>query len=102
MKAEVKTKDGLLVMAKAKAEQLKAHQDGTDEITIEVEAKKCKKCNFTAPSLEVLALHIENDHQLEFDCNECGKKFPFKNQLKIHRREVHEQGSFACFVCSHE
>ena len=28
LKAEVKTKDGLLVMAKTKAEQLKAHQAG--------------------------------------------------------------------------
>ena len=100
LKAEVKTKDGLIAMAKAQIEPAKVQQESSDDITIEVEIKKCKKCKFTAPNLEVLALHIENDHQLEFDCNECNKKFPFKNQLKIHRREVHEQGSFACFVCN--
>ena len=69
-------------------------------MVLEAEVKRCKRCRFTAPNLQVLALHIENDHELEFDCNECGNKFPFKNQLKIHRREVHEEGSFACFVCN--
>ena len=102
LKAEVKTKDGLLVLAKAQSEQAKVQQESNNEVTIEVEVKKCKKCRFTAPNLDILALHIENDHQLEFECNECNKKFPFKNQLKIHVREVHEQGSFACFVCSNK
>ena len=50
--------------------------------------------------MNVLGLHMENDHQYEFPCTVCNKKFPFKNQLKIHKREVHEEGSFACFVCS--
>ena len=75
LKAEVKTKDALVVLAKSQKEN-------RDEVTIEVEVKKCKKCNFTAQSLEVLALHVENDHQLEFVCNDCNKKFPFKNQLR--------------------
>ena len=43
---------------------------------------------------------MENDHQHEFECAECGKKFPFKNQLKLHRREIHEEGTFLCFVCN--
>ena len=96
----MKTKDSLLVLAKAQTEPTKSQQESNDVVTIEVEVKRCKKCKFTAPNIEVLALHFENDHQLEFDCNNCDKKFPFKNQLRIHRREVHEQGSFACFVCS--
>ena len=28
------------------------------------------------------------------------EKFAFRHQLKIHRREVHEEQSFACFVCN--
>ena len=50
--------------------------------------------------MKVLELHIENDHAFDFQCGECGKMFPFKNQLKLHRREVHEEGTFSCFVCN--
>ena len=58
------------------------------------------QCKFTARTMNVLKLHLENDHGYDFQCAECGKKFPFKNQLKLHRREVHEEGSFSCFVCN--
>ena len=50
--------------------------------------------------MQVLGLHMENDHAYNFQCAECGGKFPFKNQLKLHRREVHEEGTFSCFVCN--
>ena len=51
--------------------------------------------------MQVLELHIENDHQGNmFECEICRKKFPFKNQLKLHRRQDHEEGNFACFVCN--
>ena len=75
-------------------------KDAEQDIIVDVVLKKCKKCNFTAPNMNVLGLHMENDHQYEFDCSECSKKFPFKNQLKIHRREMHEEGTFSCFVCN--
>ena len=55
---------------------------------------------FTAPNMEILSLHMENDYEYEFECIDCNTKFPFKNQLKIHRREAHEQGTFACFLCN--
>ena len=101
LKAEVKTKDGLLALAKERTVNIQPEvRQVNNEVVLEAEVKRCKRCRFTAPNLQVLALHIENDHQLEFDCNECGNKFPFKNQLKIHRREVHEEGSFSCFVCN--
>ena len=75
-------------------------QEHNEEVTIEAEIKKCKKCKFTTQTMKVLELHIENDHAYDFQCGECGKKFPFKNQLKLHRREVHEEGTFSCFVCN--
>ena len=77
-----------------------AKKDTEQDIIVDVVLKKCKKCNFTAPNMNVLGLHMENNHQYEFECSECNKKFPFKNQLKIHRREVHEEGTFSCFVCN--
>ena len=70
------------------------------EVILDLVVKKCKKCKFTAPNMDVLGLHMENDHQYEFPCADCNKKFPFKNQLKMHKREVHEEGSFSCFVCN--
>ena len=82
--------------------QTTARPDANDQTEIIVDAvlKKCKKCKFTAPNMNALGLHMENDHQYEFECSECSNKFPFKNQLKIHRREVHEEGTFSCFVCN--
>ena len=97
LKVQICTKDQLLAHAKSDT----VHIDHQQEIEVaEVVVKRCKKCTFTAPNMHVLGLHMENDHQYEFECTDCGKKFPFKNQLKLHRREVHEEGTFACFVCN--
>ena len=74
-----------------------------EEVTVEAEVKKCKKCKFTASDLQVLGLHIENNHQgNQFECSECSQKFSFKNQLKLHRRQLHEEGTFSCFVCNNK
>ena len=67
------------------------NQEASIEIIDEVivDTKKCKKCKFTAPNMKILGLHMENDHLYKFSCMDCEAKFPFKNQLKIHKREVH-------------
>ena len=52
--------------------------------------------------MKILGFHMENDHHYEFPCDNCKTKFPFKNQLRIHKREVHEEGLFACFVCNNK
>ena len=96
LKVQLDTKNKLLAMAKGTNEQ----DNTTEEIVLEAMIKRCKKCQFTAPNMTVIGLHMENDHQYEFECAECTKKFPFKNQLKLHRRETHEEGTFACFVCN--
>ena len=99
LQVQICTKDQLLAHAKQAAETVQTVPE--QEITIvDNVVKKCKKCTFTAPNMKVLGLHMENDHQYEFECIECGNKFPFKNQLKLHRREVHEEGTFVCFVCN--
>ena len=81
LKVQINTKDQLLAHTKTDT----GHVDLLQENEA-VDVKKCKKCLFTAPNMNVLGLHMENDHQYKFECNECGKKFPFKNQLKLHRR----------------
>ena len=92
MKAVIATKDGMLALVQDRVAHSKnttdpLHVDLHEEnMIIEDVVKKGKKCTFTAPNMNVLGLHMENDHQNEFECNECGKKLPFKNQFKLHRR----------------
>ena len=102
MKVAITTKNDMLAAFKAQADNLRqdTRNDNSNEVTVEAEVKKCKKCVFTAPNMQILGLHMENDHEYEFQCSDCNKKFPFKNQLKMHRRETHEQGTYSCFVCS--
>ena len=90
LKVQIDTKDKLLAMAKVP----------TDEVVVEAVLKKCNKFPFTAATMGVIGLHMENDHQYQYECEECQKKFPFKNQLKLHKREIHDEGTFSCFVCT--
>ena len=99
LKVRLETREAMSELNKQIAQNETNHVV-TDKIEITADIKKCKKCKFTASNLKILGLHMENDHQHEFMCTDCTTKFPFKNQLKIHRREVHEEGSFACFVCN--
>ena len=43
---------------------------------------------------------MEYNHNNEFNCTECEQKFPFKSQLKLHRREVHKEGTLSWFLCN--
>ena len=102
LKAEKQTKDGMLAITKEKSVevQTEVEEEIDEEVLLDREIKKCKKCTFTANNMQLLGLHMENDHAYSFQCAECDEKFPFKNQLKLHRREIHEEGTFSCFVCN--
>ena len=109
LKAEIKTRDAIISILKTEGvqsnqEELEVVEEEVGiviEEVEEVERKKCKKCSFTAENIQVLKLHIENNHQGNlFECDNCRKKFPFKNPLKLHKRQDHEEGTFSCFVCN--
>ena len=70
-----------LAEVQANVQQPEGTNRAPQEIIVDAIVKKCKKCSFTAPNMDVLGLHMENDHQYEFQCPECSNKFPFKNQL---------------------
>ena len=98
----VNTKDFVIKMKEAK-EKEESTKEISKEITNESPVVKCKKenCNFEAQNLNVMNLHIENDHKCSVvECTNCGEKFRFKNQLKLHKKQVHEETQFACFVCN--
>ena len=111
LKTEILTKDAILALQN---DELRGSEiintvekqieiEAGEEITVEAEIVKCKKCKFSAPNLQFLGLHIENNHQgNQFECSECSSKFSFKNQLKLHRRQEHEERTFACFVCNNK
>ena len=73
LKVQIETKDKLLAFAKETGQQ----KSSNDEIILEAMFKSCKKCKFTAPDMTLLGLHMENDHQYQFECSECTTKFPF-------------------------
>ena len=77
------------IQTKNKVEEVQSGIDPTEvnnttaqEVILDLIVKKCKKCNFTPPTMDVLGLHMENDHQYEFPCTDCNKKFPFKKTVK--------------------
>ena len=70
LKTEVLSKDAIIALLEAE----KAHIVTTDEasvavneenyeVIVETEVKRCKKCKFIAPDMQVLGLHIENDRE---------------------------------------
>ena len=88
LKTEILTKDAILALQN---DELRGSEiintvekeieiEAGEEITVEAEIVKCKKCKFSAPNLQFLGLHIENNHQgNQFECSECSSKFSFKN-----------------------
>ena len=73
----IQTKDFMLALEKEKVSNAlkQIDQELEEEITIEAEIKKCKKCKFTSLTMNVLELHVENDHGYDFQCVECGGSF---------------------------
>jgi hypothetical protein len=48
--------------------------------------------------MKVLWLHIEKDHQYEFQCFYCNHRCKLKHCPEMHKREVHYKGKLVCFV----
>ena len=71
-----------------------------EEIFVDVFVKNFKKCSFTPPKMKVLWLHIEKDHQYEFQCFYCNHRYKLKHCPEMHKREVHYKGTLVCFVCN--
>ena len=52
---------------------------------------KCPGCEKAYVSSEELLEHCEKGHGLKlFQCEECGKYFQAKEELKVHEKEEHE------------
>ena len=63
LKVKLQTKD---VQPEIVLPETNSTNKTTEEIMFDMVVKKCKKCRFTAPSMDVLALHMESVHQYEF------------------------------------
>uniref|UniRef100_A0A182SX47 C2H2-type domain-containing protein n=1 Tax=Anopheles maculatus TaxID=74869 RepID=A0A182SX47_9DIPT len=59
---------------------------------------RCSVCQEVHQNLEE---HMQNKHQeWEFACEECGKRFPFKNRLTAHMAKVHMKKDIICEECN--
>ncbi|XP_053674243.1 zinc finger protein 721-like [Anopheles nili] len=59
---------------------------------------RCGVCQEVHQNLEE---HMQNKHQeWEFACEECGKRFPFKNRLTAHMAKVHMKKDIICEECN--
>uniref|UniRef100_A0A182MD18 C2H2-type domain-containing protein n=1 Tax=Anopheles culicifacies TaxID=139723 RepID=A0A182MD18_9DIPT len=59
---------------------------------------RCTVCQEVHQNLEE---HMQNKHQeWEFACEECGKRFPFKNRLTAHMAKVHMKKDIICEECN--
>ena len=62
----------------------------------------CKKCNYKCTRTETLAKHMKSNHEINeiFKCENCGKNYPSKNDLKehieIHRLEENVKQDIWC------
>ncbi|WAQ98665.1 ZN878-like protein [Mya arenaria] len=62
---------------------------------------QCSKCDYTGKNERQLFNHINRVHQRKYKCNECGKKFGYKGDLKRHHSEVHSSKErYFCKICN--
>lgn len=61
----------------------------------------CDVCDFKCPNKRRLKEHLERRHadDYKYECNECGKKFKVKGDMRLHVRFKHKEGPIVCDVC---
>lgn len=61
----------------------------------------CDICDFKCPNKRRLKEHLERKHadDYKYECNECGKKFKVKGDMRLHVRFKHKEGPIVCDVC---
>ena len=59
----------------------------------------CDVCDYSCYNSNSLARHIESKHDSTINtCNECDKEFRVKQELVVHKRNVHQAG-YLCTFC---
>ena len=85
MKINHLTKDKQLKQSKKYERKFKIH--------------KCEICDYSCYNSNSLARHIESKHDSTMNpCDECDKEFKVKQELVVHKRNVHGSG-YICTYC---
>ncbi|XP_051170853.1 zinc finger protein 436-like isoform X6 [Leptopilina boulardi] len=79
-----------------KSAKLSNSKNGTQQIEL-----SCDICDFKCPNKRRLKEHLERRHadDYKYECNECGKKFKVKGDMRLHVRFKHKEGPIVCDVC---
>ena len=60
---------------------------------------KCEICDYSCYNSNSLARHVESKHDSTLNpCDECDKEFKVKQELVVHKRNVHGSG-YVCNYC---
>ena len=60
---------------------------------------KCEVCDYSCYNSNSLARHIESKHDSTLNpCDQCDKEFKVKQELVVHKRNVHG-GGYLCIHC---
>jgi len=61
----------------------------------------CDVCGFKCPSRRRLKEHLDRKHgsEYKYDCEDCGKKFKVKSDMRLHVRFKHKESPIICDVC---
>ena len=61
---------------------------------------KCDVCDYSCYNSNSLARHIESKHDSTMNpCDECEKEFKVKQEMVVHKRNVHG-GGYVCTFCN--
>ena len=61
---------------------------------------KCDVCDYSCYNSNSLARHIESKHDSTMNpCDECDKEFKVKQEMVVHKRNVHG-GGYVCTFCN--
>ena len=62
---------------------------------------RCSICDVAYNTFGMYRLHMQQNHEKSFNCDECGKKFTLPSTLKKHKLNYHTQFPKSCDTCGH-
>ncbi|KAH3818723.1 zinc finger protein 181-like [Dreissena polymorpha] len=82
---------------KRNKDKSKTYIKGNDKV--EMKSYECTECNYRSLNKKYFMRHKQRMHNFTLKCDECGRVFGLKTDLRRHISCVHREPSFFCEVC---